>query len=143
MRFVERASRKLARSTFYAIGRYQAKLEKKQALLGRIVDIGAELFAMSSAVVYANTLASERPDRAAEACELADLFCTQSRRRIEGLFHDLWSNDDDHNYKAAQKVLDGRYEWLEQGIIDPSGEGPMIAEQPEEVTSPGVGVAGG
>jgi alkylation response protein AidB-like acyl-CoA dehydrogenase len=135
LRYIERSSRKLARSTFWAISRYQAKLEKKQALLGRIVDIGAELFAMSSAVVYANTLAAERPDRADEACELADLFCTQSRRRIEGLFHDLWSNDDDHNYKAAQKVLEGRYEWLEEDMIDPSGEGPMIADQPSEVAS--------
>ena len=138
LRYIERASRKLARSTFWAISRYQAKLEKKQALLGRIVDIGAELFAMSSAVVYANTLASERPDRADQARELADLFCTQSRRRIEGLFHDLWSNDDDHNYRAAQNVLKGRYEWFEEGMIDPSGEGPMI---PEEVKHSAAAVA--
>src|SRR3954465_2951056 len=55
VRFVERSSRKLARSTFYAMGRWQAKLERKQAFLGRIVDIGAELFAISSACVYAQT----------------------------------------------------------------------------------------
>ena len=134
LRFVERGSRKLARSTFYAIGRYQAKLEKKQALLGRIVDIGAELFAMASAVVYANTLASERPERADEARELADAFCAQARGRVDRLFHDLWANCDDQNYKTAQGVLEGRYEWIEQGIVDPSGEGPMIAEQPEAVS---------
>jgi alkylation response protein AidB-like acyl-CoA dehydrogenase len=56
LRYVERSSRKLARSTFYAMGRYQAKLERKQSVLGRIVDIGAELFAIASAVVYAQTL---------------------------------------------------------------------------------------
>ena len=131
LRFVERNARKLARSTFYAIGRYQAGLEKKQALLGRIVDIGAELFAMASAVVYANTIKSEQPERADSAFELAELFCTQAQRRIGQLFHELWANDDASNYKAAQQVLDGRYTWLEEGIPDPSGEGPMIAGQPD------------
>src|SRR3954466_4341817 len=87
LRYAERSARKLARSTFYAIGRYQAGLEKKQALLGRIVDIGAELFAMASAAVYANTIKSERPERGESAFELAELFCAQAQRRIGQLFH--------------------------------------------------------
>ena len=29
--------------------------------------------------------------------------------------------------------MDGRYEWLEEGILDPSGAGPMVAEQPAGV----------
>src|ERR1700754_2352044 len=65
LRYAERASRRLARSTFYAMGRWKAKLEQRQTFLGRIVDIGAELFAIASAVVYADTIATERPDRAA------------------------------------------------------------------------------
>ncbi|HEX8052328.1 MAG TPA: acyl-CoA dehydrogenase family protein, partial [Thermoleophilaceae bacterium] len=73
LRFVERGSRKLARSTFYAMTRYQAGLEKKQAVLGRIVDIGAELFAISAAVVYATTIGAQRPERREEAIELAQL----------------------------------------------------------------------
>ncbi len=76
------------------MGRWQAKLEKRQAVLGRIVDIGAELFAISAAVVYASTIRAERPERAAEAEELADLFCKQARRRVGDLFRALWSNDD-------------------------------------------------
>src|SRR4051812_38646332 len=74
LRFAERNSRKLARSTFYAMTRYQAGLEKKQAVLGRIVDIGAELFGIASAVVYADTIRREKPDKADAAFELADLF---------------------------------------------------------------------
>ena len=44
------ARRKLARSTFYGMARWQGRLEHKQGFLGRVVDIGAELFAMSAAV---------------------------------------------------------------------------------------------
>jgi hypothetical protein len=133
LRFAERHSRKLARTTFYAMGRWQAKLEKKQAFLGRIVDIGAELFAIAAAVTYANTIKTEHPERGEQAYALADLFCKQARSRVDALFSDLWSNNDDDNYKAAQDVMAGRFAWLEEGIADPSGDGPMIASQPEGV----------
>src|SRR3954454_9500764 len=126
LRYAERSSRRLARSTFYAMGRWQAKLEQRQSFLGRIVDIGAELFAISAAVVYADTIARESPERAVAARELAGLFCAQAKRRSDELFHALWSNDDDAGYKAAMNLLDGRYEFIEEGILDPSGEGSMI-----------------
>jgi alkylation response protein AidB-like acyl-CoA dehydrogenase len=127
LRYVERSSRRLARSTFYAMTRWQAKLEQRQTFLGRIVDIGAELFAVSAAVVYAETIAAEQPGRANSARELADLFCRQARRRADALFHALWANDDDAGYKTALAVLDGKHTWIEEGVADPSGEGPMIA----------------
>jgi alkylation response protein AidB-like acyl-CoA dehydrogenase len=130
LRYVERASRKMARSTFYAMGRWQAKLERKQSVLGRIVDIGAELFAISSAVVYAQTLQSEQPARAAEAVALADLFCRQARRRADALFAELFDNDDDAAYRLAQDVLAGRFVWDEEGVLDLSGDAPMVTRQP-------------
>jgi alkylation response protein AidB-like acyl-CoA dehydrogenase len=120
MRFVERSSRRLARSTFYAMGRWQARLEKRQAVLGRIVDVGAELFAIASAVVYAATIRREQPARASEATELADLFCRQARRRVDALLHSLFSNDDVQAYGLAQGVLAGRFTWLEEGVLDPA-----------------------
>ncbi len=126
LRYAERSSRKLARSTFYAMGRYQAKLEQKGALLGRVVDIGAELFAIASACTYAATLAQEDPQHREAIFELADLFCGQARRRADALFHALWANDDDSQYELAQAVLDGRYEFFEHDVIDPAGDGPMI-----------------
>jgi alkylation response protein AidB-like acyl-CoA dehydrogenase len=136
VRYAERSSRKLARSIFYAMTRWQAGLEKRQAFLGRIVDIGAELFALSSACVYADTLGREHPERAEQAVELADVFCRQARRRIDTLFTELWANEDDANHALAGEVLDGRYEWLEEGIIDPSGEGPMLGDPAAQEPQP-------
>jgi hypothetical protein len=139
MRYVERSSRKLARSVFYGMTRWQAKLEYRQRFLGRLVDIGSELFAMAATAAYADTLGREHPERRAEALELADLFCRQAKRRADTLFGELWDNDDDANRAAAVKLLEGRYAWLEEGIVDPSGEGPMI---PEEVKQSAAGMAG-
>jgi hypothetical protein len=73
-----------------------------QSFLGRIVDIGGELFAISAAVCYADTIGRERPDAKTEAVELAELFSQQAKRRAETLFDELWANDDDANYAAAQ-----------------------------------------
>ncbi|MFN2555605.1 MAG: acyl-CoA dehydrogenase family protein [Nitriliruptorales bacterium] len=129
IRFIERSARKLARSTFYAITRWQAKLERRQSFLGRIVDLGAELYAMSATCVRAPMLLDEASGDTRGAVELADVFCRGARRRVEQLFYDLWHNDDDVNYVAAQRVLSGRYAFAERGILDPSGEGPMLGEQ--------------
>ncbi len=139
MRFVERASRKLARSTFYGMARWQAGTEDHGAFLGRIVDIGAELFAMSAAVVYTQTAIREHPERATETQALAAAFCDQARHRTERLFHELWSNPDEANHRLALDVLRGRHTWLEAGIIDPSvGDGPMV---PSAETDLGIPVA--
>ncbi|HZU14273.1 MAG TPA: acyl-CoA dehydrogenase family protein [Chloroflexota bacterium] len=126
LRFVERASRRLARWTFYGMLRWQAHLELRQSYLGRLVDIGAELFAMSASVVRAQMLGTE------EAVELADLFCRGSRLRVEALFRGLRRNEDDVNYRAAQRALDGRYDFIEQGILDPAeliARGGMDSEE--------------
>jgi hypothetical protein len=102
------------------MARWQAGLEKKQARLGRLVDIGAELFAIASACTYAQTISAEHRERAAEAIELADLFSKQARHRVEDLFSAVWSNEDDDNHRVALQVLEGRHTWLEDGIVDPA-----------------------
>lgn len=128
LRFVERSARKLARSTFYGMARWQAGMEKHQAFLGRIVDIGAELFAMSAACVRAEMDRTEDPARGATATDLADAFCRQSRLRVDRLFAALWENTDDTDHRIARDVLGGEYTWLEAGVLDPSeGTGPWIA----------------
>ncbi|MFG2334551.1 acyl-CoA dehydrogenase family protein [Streptomyces sp. NPDC048604] len=127
VRYVERTSRKLARSTFYAMSRWQGRMETKQAFLGRIVDIGAELFAMSAACVRAEHLRATG-DHGREAYRLADAFCRQSRLRVEELFGRLWSNTDETDRRLVDGVLAGDYAWLEAGIIDQSGNAPWITD---------------
>ncbi len=129
LRFVERMSRKQARSLMYAMARWQAKLEYRQGFLGRVVDIGAELFAMSAACVRAQSLRAAGAPEAPAAEQLADIFCKQARLRIERLFDALWDNTDDADSALTREVLDGHFRWLQDGILDPSeGTGPWIAE---------------
>jgi alkylation response protein AidB-like acyl-CoA dehydrogenase len=133
VRYIERASRKLARETFYAMARWQGKLERKQGFLGRVVDIGAELFAMSAACVKARS----QGDPAGR--ELADLFCRQARLRVEGYFEALWSNTDALDVAAARRVVDGRYGFLEDGVLLPGDEGDWVSEwKPGPSTVPDV-----
>ena len=93
----------------------------------RVVDIGADLWAISAVVARARMLATP------EAEELADLFCGQARRRVDQAFQDLWHNDDADEYAAALRILDGRYTFLEQGILDPSGDDPLISTTGEPI----------
>ncbi|HEX2774240.1 MAG TPA: acyl-CoA dehydrogenase family protein [Micromonosporaceae bacterium] len=123
LRYVERASRKLARSTFYAMSRWQGKMERKQAFLGRIVDIGAELFAIAAVCGRAQAERSTHP----EGAELADLFCRRARLRAESLFAALWQNTDSDDSAAAKRILAGRYAFLEEGIVTPPADLPWVA----------------
>lgn len=128
LRFIERGTRKLARNTFYGMARWQAKLEQKQGFLGRIVDIGAELFAMSAVCVRAEGQRVADPALGEQAYALAEMFCRQATLRIQALFDALWTNTDDGDVKLTREVLQGRYTWLEDGIVDQSeGTGPWIA----------------
>jgi alkylation response protein AidB-like acyl-CoA dehydrogenase len=124
VRYIERTSRKLARSTFYGMGRWQGELEHKQGFLGRVVDIGAELFAMAAVCVRARSERDTRP----EGVELADLFCRQARLRAEALFDGLWENTDSVDVAAAQRVLSGRYRFLEDGVLHVPEQGAWVTD---------------
>ncbi|REF37593.1 acyl-CoA dehydrogenase family protein [Thermasporomyces composti] len=129
LRFVERSSRKLARHTFLGMARWQAKLEFRQGFLARVVDIGAELYAMTAACVRAETLRQEDPERGAQAYDLADVFCEQARVRVRELFDRLWHNSDNADDGLARRVLEGKHEWLEEGVLHLYPKAPWIASQ--------------
>jgi hypothetical protein len=128
LRFVERSSRRLARASFHGMLVYQAGLQNKQAFLFRLVDIANELFAMTASVTRAQALAETRAPDAREAARLADVFCRRARRKIRDIFRDLWRNDDVARYRLGVDVLEGRHEWLEQGIVGTGASGKARSE---------------
>jgi len=117
VRYVGRTSRRLARKLFHKMMRYGAGLQRRQMLLFRAVDIGAELFAIAATTARAQMLVRTGDPDAEQAVKLADLFCRQSRRRVDQLFRELDSNDDGRMYETARAVLDGDFLWMEDGIV--------------------------
>ncbi len=125
LRWAERHTRHLGRTLFHAMARYGPKLERRQMVLFRAVDIGADLFAMTAACVRAQMLAKQGNT---EATELADLFCREARQRIAVNFHRFYGKNDAALSKVAKHVLAGEHAWLEQGIVgmlNPSDVGPL------------------
>src|SRR6184192_2759442 len=118
LRYVERAARRLARGVFHAMMRFGPKLEYRQAVLFRLVDVGAELFAMAATCARAQWLLRRDSTTGKRAVELADLFCRQARGRIEAKFKRLWRNTDVEAYRVAQDVLRGEHRWLEEGMVE-------------------------
>ncbi len=129
MRYIEHNTRHLGRSIFHAMIRYGPKLERKQAVLFRAVDIGAELFAMSASCSRAMMLSKKGQK---EAIALADTFCREARLRIDDHFRNFYGVNDENMYKLAMSVLKGEQAWLEKGIAAENSEMGI----PHETASP-------
>jgi alkylation response protein AidB-like acyl-CoA dehydrogenase len=126
MGYIERTSRHLSRSIFHSMMRYQAKLERKQMVLFRIVDIGTDLFAMSAAISYATMLAKKGQKN---AVDLADVFCREARMRIDANFSNLFTDHDAAAYRLVSNLLKGEYDWFKGQMVEPV---VPSAEQVEE-----------
>lgn len=113
--YIERQGRKLARGMFHAMGMHQAKLERKQRLLARIVNIGTDLFAMSVSISRAAVLSKKEESK--NSIELCDLFCRIARDRVDQEFRGLSHNQDDFTYKISRDIYEGKFKWMENGIL--------------------------
>ncbi len=110
-------SQRLARRLFHAMARHGAALEGQQVLLGRFVEIGAEVFAASATISRAQSLLDQGDGDGVVA--LADYFCRDALQRIELKFRGVTHNVDAPGYALAQEVLGGRYKWAEHGAAHP------------------------
>ncbi|MFC7310176.1 acyl-CoA dehydrogenase family protein [Streptomyces monticola] len=112
-----------------------AAVDDHQRYLGRLIDIGAELYAMTATCAYADALA----DHGEAPAELADAFCAQAERRVDSLFLELDGNTDVGDRTLTRRLLGERYTWLEEGVADSSSDGPWIVEpKPGPSTVPNV-----
>jgi alkylation response protein AidB-like acyl-CoA dehydrogenase len=109
-------SRKLARTLFHQMVKFGPKLEKRQVLLGRMADIGADLFAISASCVYAQKLIGEG-EPAEKVLTLVDDFAAQAQTRIEANFHGVRHNSDPHGYDLTRQIVAGEHAWIERGVI--------------------------
>jgi hypothetical protein len=132
LRFCERASRKLAREIFHGMLVHRQRLERRQAFLFRAVDIANEIFAIAASVARARALLASSAPNAASAVELAEAFSTSAERRVNRSFYELWHNDDAKLYSFAERVLDGRHEWIEHVFV--SNDSTLEAAPAREVT---------
>ncbi len=112
--YIDRAASKLAKEIFKSIVRHRQHLDKKQLVLGRLMEIGIDLFAMSATASYALCLDAQGKK---EVMELADCFLQETKRKIEDNFISLRSNADKATNTLAQSTLKGKFKWLENGII--------------------------
>jgi alkylation response protein AidB-like acyl-CoA dehydrogenase len=118
LRYASKTSRRLARKLFHAMVRNGPKLEREQVLLGRFVEIGAELFAIAATCSRAAAIArSDAETGRDEIVQLADYFCAAAKLRIERNFDGLRRNTDHSGYKLAQCVLKNSVKPLEEGIV--------------------------
>ena len=109
-------ARRLARTLFHQMVKFGPQLEKRQVLLARLADIGADLFAIAATCTYAQKLLGDGEPEA-KVLALTDDFVAQARLRIAQNFAGVARNADESGYAVAQQVVAGEHAWLERGIL--------------------------
>ncbi len=92
-------SRRLARTLFHAMARNGPKLERRQLLLGRLVDIGSELLAMSVSAARAHALGDDA------SRQTARYICHRGKQRAEQLFTNASAAPDSEAYRLAKRLI--------------------------------------
>ena len=118
-KFVNRESRVLARTLYHQMLRYGPALEKKQTLLGNLIDVGAELFAITATLLRAHEMLIKQGVQKdeEEILQLVEYFCTDAHHRMEAAYTKMKHNRDSRSTKLTKKILRNDYLWLEDGIV--------------------------
>ena len=125
LRWVEARTRKLARTLFHQMILQGPKLEMRQLILARCVDIGAELGVMA---LVASRLQTEMKNGQTANKTRALYWITSRKAVVDRLFDDIWDNHDADARKLARELMDS-VEVLEEI------ERPELTPQPREFGS--------
>jgi alkylation response protein AidB-like acyl-CoA dehydrogenase len=116
--YAAKSSKLLARRLFATMARLGPKLENEQIILGNFVDVGVDLFVMAATLSYADHLLTVNPqDDSPQA--LADLFCREARRRIEGNFRAVQKQHNRSYREVTDLFMEGKLRWLADGATNP------------------------
>ncbi len=115
LRFVERTSRRLARTIFYAMLLHRQALRDDQGRQNRIEMIGEDLLTIAATALYAE--AQERTVGHPEVWDLAEESFREAKQRIKQNIRELIRNQDTALTDVGTKALGGTYPSLTSGII--------------------------
>jgi alkylation response protein AidB-like acyl-CoA dehydrogenase len=128
LRFVERASRRLSRATFYALVRHRQALRDDQGRQNRIESIGEDLLVIATTALSVE--AQEGTTGQVETWDLADEVFREARVRVEQQIRTLISNRDAQLTGVGMKALRGTYAALSEGSIRRSLHDYRLSHQP-------------
>jgi hypothetical protein len=115
MLFVERTSRRLARTIFYVMLLHRKALQDDQGRQNRIEMVGEDLLVIAATALYAE--AQERTAGHPEVWDLAEECFREATRCIEHNLQELIRNQDAGATSVGGKALSGHYAALNDGII--------------------------
>jgi alkylation response protein AidB-like acyl-CoA dehydrogenase len=116
LRFIERASRRLARAVLYAMFWHRQALQHDQGRQNRIETIGEDLLVMAVSSLYAEE--RQRTAGETEAWDLAEIVFGEASARIKQQIRELIFNHDTPLTTVGRKALTGIYPALSRGIIE-------------------------
>ncbi len=115
-KYVGKTSKKLARAIFHKMNKYVAALEFKQRILGRIVDIGTDLFSIAASAAYAGYMLKQNPNDKS-VLTVMETYSTFAKQRIEQNFAELDKNFDSEQRKLGLAVIEDSVTWIEKGAV--------------------------
>ena len=105
LNWIDSRTRKLALTLFHQMLLRGPKLEMRQLILGRLVDIGAELAVMALTISRLHTKEHAKSAKDSSERAVVEHFLFSRRKIVDRLFDDVWHNTDNSAAKVAKSLM--------------------------------------